>query len=309
MMKHTKYYSAALLLSIVAAQPAHAQLPGPVRALLDEALLQKDDDAVEKVIGLAKKTNPDEAAALDAELAAYKKARAVEIAAAEEAAKEAKFANNGLLQNWSGNGELGGFRSSGNTSNVGVTAGLNLEKKSENWRHKLTALADFQRTNGETTKEQFLFAYEPNYTISDRLFAYGLAQYERDRFQGFSSRLSASAGLGYQVIDEEKISLSVNAGPAFRQTNFIDGGSDSSIAALGALDFDWQIAERIKLTQDAQAFIQSSNTTLRSITGLEAALSDALSARLSYTVEYESSPPVGAVSTDTLTRFTIIYGF
>lgn len=309
MMKHTKYYSAALLLSIVAAQPAHAQLPGPVRALLDEALLQKDDDAVEKVIGLAKKTNPDEAAALDAELAAYKKARAVEIAAAEEAAKQAKFANNGLLENWSGNGELGGFRSSGNTSNVGVTAGLNLEKKSENWRHKLTALADFQRTNGETTKEQFLFAYEPNYTISDRLFAYGLAQYERDRFQGFSSRLSASAGLGYQVIDEEKISLSVNAGPAFRQTNFIDGGSDSSIAALGALDFDWQIAERIKLTQDAQAFIQSSNTTLRSITGLEAALSDALSARLSYTVEYESSPPVGAVSTDTLTRFTIIYGF
>lgn len=308
-MKHTQYYSAALLLSIAAAYPAHAQLPGPVRALLDEALLQKDDDAVEKVFGLAKKTNPDEAEALDAELAAYKKARAVEIAAAEEAAKQAQFANNGVFENWSGQGELGGFRSSGNVNNVGITAGLNLEKKSENWRHKITALADFQRTNGQTTKEQFLFAYEPNYTISDRLFAYGLAQYERDRFQGFSSRLSASAGLGYQVIDEEKMSLSVNAGPAFRQTNFIGGGSDSSIAALGALDFDWQIAERIKLTQDGQAFIQSSNTTLRSITGLEASLSDALSARLSYTVEYESNPPLGAVSTDTLTRFTIIYGF
>lgn len=309
MMKHTKYYSAALLLSIVAAHPAHAQLPGPVRALLDEALLQKDDDAVEKVIGLAKKTNPDEAEALDAELAAYKKARAIEIAAAEEAAKQAQFANNGVFENWSGNGELGGFRSSGNVNNVGITAGLNLEKRSENWRHKLTALADFQRTNGETTKEQFLFAYEPNYTISDRLFAYGLAQYERDRFQGFSSRISASAGLGYQVIDEKKISLAVSAGPAFRQTSFIGGGTDSSVAGLASLDFDWQIAERIKLTQDGQAFIQSGNSTVRSITGLEAALSDALSARLSYTVEYESSPPVGAVSTDTLTRFTIIYGF
>jgi putative salt-induced outer membrane protein len=280
MMKHTKYYSAALLLSIVAAQPAHAQLPGPVRTLLDEALLQKDDDAVKAVFDLAKKTNPEEAEALDAELAAYNKARAVEIAAEEEAAKQAKFANNGLFENWSGQGELGGFRSSGNVNNTGITAGLNLEKKSENWRHKITALADFQRTDGITTKEQFLFAYEPNYTISDRLFAYGLAQYERDRFQGFSSRLSASAGLGYRVIDNEKMSLSVNAGPAFRQTNFIGGGSDSSIAALGALDFDWQIAERLKLTQDGQAFLQSSNTTLRSITGLEASLSDSLSARL-----------------------------
>jgi putative salt-induced outer membrane protein len=309
MMKHTKYYSAALLLSIVAAQPAHAQLPGPVRTLLDEALLQKDDDAVKAVFDLAKKTNPEEAEALDAELAAYNKARAVEIAAEEEAAKQAKFANNGLFENWSGQGELGGFRSSGNVNNTGITAGLNLEKKSENWRHKITALADFQRTDGITTKEQFLFAYEPNYTISDRLFAYGLAQYERDRFQGFSSRLSGSAGLGYRVIDNEKMSLSVNAGPAFRQTNFIGGGSDSSIAALGALDFDWQIAERLKLTQDGQAFLQSSNTTLRSITGLEASLSDSLSARVSYTVEYDSNPPLGAVSTDTLTRFTIIYGF
>ncbi len=308
-MKHTKYYSAALLLSIVAAQPAHAQLPGPVRTLLDEALLQKDDDAVKAVFDLAKKTNPEEAEALDAELAAYNKARAVEIAAEEEAAKQAKFANNGLFENWSGQGELGGFRSSGNVNNTGITAGLNLEKKSENWRHKITALADFQRTDGITTKEQFLFAYEPNYTISDRLFAYGLAQYERDRFQGFSSRLSGSAGLGYRVIDNEKMSLSVNAGPAFRQTNFIGGGSDSSIAALGALDFDWQIAERLKLTQDGQAFLQSSNTTLRSITGLEASLSDSLSARVSYTVEYDSNPPLGAVSTDTLTRFTIIYGF
>ncbi len=309
MMKKTTARSAAFILALIASQPAFAQLPDPVRALIDEAIAQKDDDAVETVINLAKKTNPDEASALDAQLAAYKQSRAVEIAQAEEAAKAEKYANNGLFENWSGQGELGGFRSSGNTNNVGVTAGLNLEKKSENWRHKLTALADFQRTNGETTKEQFLFAYEPNYTISDRLFAYGLGQYERDRFQGFSSRISASAGLGYRVIDEENISLSVNAGPAWRQTSFIGGGSDSSIAGLGALDFDWQIAERIKLTQDGQIYIQSGNSTVRSITGLEAALSDALSARISYTVEYESSPPVGAVSTDTLTRFTIIYGF
>jgi putative salt-induced outer membrane protein len=30
---------------------------------------------------------------------------------------------------------------------------------------------------------------------------------------------------------------------------------------------------------------------------------------VSYTVDYNSNPPVGAVSTDTLTRFTLVYGF
>jgi len=301
--------SLATVLALTIPDMAFAQLPDPVHALIDEAIAQKDDMAVETVISLAKKTNPEETAELDAILANYQQVRLTEKTAEEEAEKAAQYAENGLFQNWSGKGELGGFRSSGNTNNVGLTAGINLEKRSENWRHKVTALADFQRTNGVTTKEQFLFTYEPNFNISDRLFAYGLAQYERDRFQGFSSRIGLSGGLGYRFIDQKNISLSAKAGPAWRQTNFIGGGSDSSIAGLGSVDFDWQVAERLKFTQDADVYVQSGNSTIRSITGLEAGLSDALSARISYSVEYESNPPLGAVSTDTLTRFTIIYGF
>ena len=45
------------------------------------------------------------------------------------------------------------------------------------------------------------------------------------------------------------------------------------------------------------------------ITGLEAKVSDRLTTRLSYDVEYDSNPPAGAVETDTLSRFTLVYGF
>jgi putative salt-induced outer membrane protein len=30
---------------------------------------------------------------------------------------------------------------------------------------------------------------------------------------------------------------------------------------------------------------------------------------LSYTIDYDSNPPPGAVSTDTLSRFTLVYDF
>ncbi|MEL6531237.1 MAG: DUF481 domain-containing protein, partial [Pseudomonadota bacterium] len=210
---------------------------------------------------------------------------------------------------WTGQGELGAFRSTGNTSNTGITAGLTLERVGIDWRHKLTALADFQRTNGVTTREQFLGAYEVNYDVSDRLFLYGLAQYERDRFQGFSARYSGSGGIGYRVIDNENMQLSVKGGPAYRQTEFIDGGSDSSVAGLAALDFDWKIAENLKLTEDASAFIQSGNSTYISSTGLVAKLGGGLSASLSYTIEHDTDPPLGAVQTDTLSRITLIYDF
>lgn len=151
------------------------------------------------------------------------------------------------------------------------------------------------------------------------LFTYALAQYERDRFQGFSGRYAVSGGLGYKVLDDRNLSLSLKAGPAWRRTELVTGESDSTLAALAGLDFDWQLAERIKLTQDtdfvadgggsATAIVDGDNTTINLVTGLEAGLIDSLTARLSYSVEYDSNPPANAVSTDTLTRFTLIYGF
>jgi len=309
-LPNSKTVLAALAASCLTALPsaAHAELPAPVRAMIDAAIASGDEDAVRTVIDLARTTNPDDGEELDIILAGYD----TEIAAAQAqsaASEEAEIRSAGLFDNWSGQGQLGAFRSTGNASNTGITAGLSLERVGIDWRHKLTGLVDYQENNGVTTREQFLAAYEANYNLSERLFIYGLAQYERDTFQGFSARYSGSGGLGYRVINEDLMQLAVKAGPAYRQTQFVGGASDSSIAGLAALDFDWQIAENLKLTQDASAFVQSSNNTFVSSTGLTAALGGGLSASLSYTLEHDTDPPFGAVQTDTLSRITIIYDF
>ena len=85
------------------------------------------------------------------------------------------------------------------------------------------------------------------------------------------------------------------------------------------LDFDWQLARSLKLTQDANlvadaggstsVIVDSDTTSVLLSTGLEAKVSEGLTTRLSYTLDYDSNPPIGAVSTDTLTRFTLVYGF
>lgn len=297
-----------IALAAISAAPAFAELPAPVKAMIDAAIETGDAAKVATVLDLAKATNPNDAAEIDG-IAAGFNAEQERLAAEEAAAKEADIRSAGLFDNWSGQGQIGAFRSTGNSSNTGLTAGIELQRTGIDWRHKLTGLADYQETNGVTTREQFLAAYEANYQLNDRLFVYGLAQYERDRFQGFSSRISASGGLGYRVIDTDTMELSVKAGPAYRKTSFIPTGSSSDIAGLAALDYDWQVSDNIKFTQDASAFIQSGNSTYLSTTGLEAGLGSGLSARVSYAVEHDTAPPAGAVKTDTLTRFTLIYGF
>ena len=295
-------------LTINAPAASALALPESVEEMIQAAIATGDPEKVATVVEIAKATNPADAAVIDAMQADFNKEqerKAAEAAAAEEEA----IRSAGLFENWTGEGQVGAFRSTGNSSDTGLTAGVGLERVGIKWRHKLNAIADFQRSNGVTTREQFLAAYEANYDVSDRMYVYGLAQWERDRFQGFSSRISASGGVGYRVIEEEDMQLSVKAGPAYRRTSFIGGGSQSNVAALGALDFDWQISETLKLTEDASVFWDPDNTTFVSNTGLEAALGSSLTARFAYIVEHDTNPPAGAVKTDTLTRLTLIYGF
>ncbi|MEQ8411118.1 MAG: DUF481 domain-containing protein [Erythrobacter sp.] len=288
--------------------PAFADLPAPVRAMIDAAIETGEEAKVRTVIELARATNPEDGAEIDAILAAYETQLAV-AAEAEAAAEQERIRTAGLFENWSGKGELGAFRSTGNASNTGITAGLSLTREGIRWRHKLSGRADYQETDGVVTREQFLAVYEPNWKINDRLYAYGLAQYERDRFQGFSARYSVSGGLGYDVLLDEPVTLSIKAGPAWRRTEFVDGGSRSDLAGLAALDFDWQLLDTVSFTQDASAFVQSGSSTFISDSGLVAKVAGDLSLRLSYTVEHDTDPPAGAVKTDTLSRVTIIYDF
>jgi len=291
----------ALPLILAPLTPAMANLPEPVQKMLDAAIADGSDAEIDAVARFAKATNPDAAAEIDQQIAAVRTKRA--------AAQKARLAAANWGDNWKGEGQVGGFRSTGNTSSFGLSAALKLSREALRWRVNLALAADLQRSNGETIKEQYGALIEPNYKCGERLFAYGLAQYEHDRFQGFSSRYSLSGGVGYRVIARPNATLDLKIGPALRITDFTAGGSDTTVAGRGSLDFDWTIAPNLKLTEDASAYIQSGNSTFVSTTALDTKLFGGLSTRMSYSLEYESDPPFGRLSTDTISRLTLVYGF
>lgn len=306
--------SAALVLP----QAAHAELPEAVRAMIDAAIATGDETKVRTVAEIARSTYPADGDEITAILTTFE-AKIAARRLAEAKAREEAIRTAGLFERWKGKGELGGFRATGNTDNTGITTSLMAESTGIDWRHKVTGRVDYQRSNGVTTREQFLGRYEPNFNVSDRFYVFALAQFERDRFQGFSARYAVSGGVGYQALKKDDIQLSMKIGPAYRVTEFVDGRNESRIAGLVGLDFDWNMTDRLKLTQNtnavaetggsAIAIIDSRNTSIDLITGLNAKINNSLSARFSYAIEYDSNPPPGAVQTDTLSRMTLIYDF
>ncbi|KHL25930.1 membrane protein [Croceibacterium mercuriale] len=297
--------------------PAKAQLAAPVRAMIDAAMATGDAAKVRTVVELARETNPDDVEEINALQAGFR-TRQQQLAQARSTVRVEELRNSGILENWSGRGQIGAFQSSGNSNDVGVSASLELRRTGIDWTHLLRGSADYQRSRGRTSREQYLASYEPRYVISPRLFTYGLAQFEKDRFSGFDARYSISGGLGYEVLQGQP-RLSVQLGPAYRRTEAIDGTTDTNLGALAGVDFNWQIIEGLTLTQDtdyvtetggrAQLITDGNNTSLLLVTGLEAKIRDGFTTRLSYTVDYNSRPPANAVKTDTQTRFTLVYGF
>lgn len=297
----------ALLAYYRSANPTEVP-PDPVRNMLAAAIASGKDADVEAVAQVAKAASPEDAAEIEERLLAYRAERK-RLKDEAAAAERARLAAAKFWQNWKGEGQIGASQTSGNTKSAGISAGVALARKGIDWTHRMRAQADYQRTNGQTSVERYLVELEPQYRINDRAFAFGLGRWENDRILGYDTRWNLSGGLGYKVIDSKKMTLSLKGGPAFRQTDFVSGKEDTELTALAGLDFGWQLSPTLRLTQVASTIIGEANGSTNSLTALNAKLTGALSARIAYSAQIDTSPPPGIERVDTQTRFTLVYGF
>ena len=276
-------------------------VPAGIKAMLDAALASGNEGEVSTIVKSARLADP---ASADVVLGIAEKWRSDRAAERSKTIREAS-----MFDLWSGRAEVGGFLTTGNSDTLGLTAVLAATREGLRWRHKFRAQADYNENQGIATREHYLASYEPNFKFDDRLYAYGAAQYEGDRFLGYYDRFSASAGVGYSAIKSPAVRLDIELGPAFRHTYFTDETVQSSAAARGTLAFNWRLLPGLSINQQGSAYVQRFNSTLSGTTALNARLIGPLSAQVSYNVQYESMPPIGSVSTDTTSRASLVYSF
>jgi putative salt-induced outer membrane protein len=278
-----------------------ASIPPQIKTMLDAAIASGNEGEVATIVKYASTAAPDCKEAIAKLANDWKKKRSDE--------KTAKIQDAGFFDLWSGRAELGGYISTGNSESEGVSAALALTRDGLNWRQKFKAQLDYQRSQGVTSREHYLAAWEPNWKVDDRSYVYGSAQFESDRFLGYTTRYSVSTGAGYSAFKGNRLKLDLELGPAYRATSFTDGDTERSIAARGSMDLAWKLSKGIQLTQNASAYVERYNSTVTGTTALSAKVLGPLSAQLSYNVQYESMPPEGRVTTDQISRAGLVYAF
>lgn len=276
-------------------------VPPPIKAMLDAAMEAGSESDVAVIVKYARAAAPESAERVTKIAAKWRDDRRE---TAVRKLREADFFD--LVKT---RAELGGYVTTGNTENIGLTAAIEIKREGIDWRHKLRLQGDYQESLAVVTRERYLAAYEPNWKLGERAYIYGAGQYESDRFSGFTDRVSVSVGAGYSAIKRPNMKLDLELGPAFRSTRLITDASERNVAARGSVDFDWKVTRGITLRQNASAYVQDANSTVSSKSALLARLIGPLSAQMSYTMQYESMPPASRKTTDTISRAALVLDF
>ena len=267
--------------------------------MVEAAANSGDKAKIDAVVAIAKDTNKGAEAEIDKIVA--------DISAAKAAQREEELKSAGFFENWTGSGQLGAAVSTGNSETKSFTAGIALERNGIRWRHRADALVDIVDNDGGTDQERIQAGYQLDYKFSERLYAWGRFEYERNREAGIKRRFAESAGIGWRAVDGARVKWDLEAGPALRQTKFVTY-NENEFAGRGASRFAWTLSESSVFTNDTSIFFAGSSS-INNTAAITAKLFGALSARASFNLAWEEEPPVGLEKLDTTTRFTLVYDF
>lgn len=224
--------------------------------------------------------------------------------------------------------ELGFLYKTGNTKSADIKAGFNLKHEKEKWRSvvvfnilakKLETEDDTGDKDFETTDNKWDILTQTNYTIgeADKDYLYGNLAYEQDKFSGFESQSSFSAGWGREWYKNETTSFFADVGPGVKYDVTRATATDPSVSntnfivqaqALYTHKFN-DFVEFKQYFVAKQAVESGENSVYKSETSVTAQLIDALQLKFALRIDHDTEVEPEFENTNTETSMTLIYNF
>lgn len=155
-----------------------------------------------------------------------------------------------------------------------------------------------------------LFKYD--YFVADKWFWFTSASFASDEFADLELRSALAAGYGYQFVDSDYRSLSLELGPSYIHENFEVDEDQSYLGARWALRYEqrlWLEYTFFLYNEGLLGLEDTSDLTTRTRTGVRMDITDHIIARVQTAIVWDRSPPEGAEGTDFQHTLTVGYTF
>lgn len=179
-------------------------------------------------------------------------------------------------------------------------------------RYYLHGEALFAKNDGTETSSRWLVAGRYERALTEQLFAFAEANYLKDKFAGFDSKIQFGPGVGYEFLNTDRHRLKGLGSLLYTWDNYTDDGTDSYATGKLAGDYTWQILENLKFRQHADYQVSLEDMSVYFVntnTGLEVKVKANVSVGLSYLINYQNQPPGDAKNTDRTFLTSLIVDF
>ncbi len=214
-----------------------------------------------------------------------------------------------LPEGWSGSIAAGYVAVRGNSdSTTGNFKGEVLYNQ-DRWHHSALATAIGSSQDGNTSSEAYKAQLKTKYDLRETVYAFGLAEWNKDRFSAYDRQIFEAAGLGWRALRTETQELDLEAGVGATQSRLKDGTDNNELVARLGAEYRWHISENALFSEKVSSTIGSDNTYIESLAELKAGVIGNLALVLGYLVKHNTDVLPGTDKTDTQTSVSLEYKF
>jgi putative salt-induced outer membrane protein YdiY len=220
---------------------------------------------------------------------------------------------------WTGNISAGFTSTHGNTTTDNVSASVNLSKRTEKDRTKLSAdyakarQKDPETGEKNTTEDWWRSKAKYDYFFSKKLYGYVDGRYEKDAIAELDRRMIVGVGGGYQWIESEDMNFSTEAGVASLYEKFDNQtDSNSEISVQAGYNFDKRLMKNVKFIHDLTYYPsieKFSDYFLTSTAEVRANFTETMFTNFKVIFGYDATPAIGKGGTDVKYIWGIGYNF
>ncbi|MEM6459910.1 MAG: DUF481 domain-containing protein [Planctomycetota bacterium] len=215
---------------------------------------------------------------------------------------------------WDKSVEAGLTGSDGNTDNLNLYAAFRTDYEDDTDRWLIRASIFYGEEDGENTRNEWDTELFKDWLLPDEdYFFWANAKYEHDRFTGWEDRVSAFAGLGYDLVDEDTYNLLGRVGAG---ANYEFGEiNDLTPELFLGLEGEWDVTEDSTFSYYTRFFpsLDPAFSEFRNVSGLAYKVSmDAgrgLSLKVGAENEYNSDVAPGTEENDLKYYAALVYDF
>ena len=198
--------------------------------------------------------------------------------------------------------DLGYVKTGGNTDVQTITGREKLEHTSGQWRFLQEVGAVNGQTDGIETAARYDARLRADYSLSDRVGVYGLADWRRDPFAGISSQFQEGIGAVLHAVRPIPHELDFEGGLGMLQRRFTSEAEDNFATARLGMHYAYHFAEKANFGADVSYLMNLEDTgdgDLHGLFRLVAPLAGGISLRAGYDLYYRTEPQAGFEKLDT----------